>query len=167
MCYRIPDDNSYRKPNLTTERQGFCRKAHGEKTGIDPHVSQRRGPVYKDILFAWLCITRVAQPPRVSYTWKHLRDSCSRKPWRHPGGSISSLGPVFSHINLSADYNWTYLAKRTQRASGSLQEEAIYLPAQPSGWAHTNHCRLFRGHEQVQDPRPKPPMLQAKARISH
>lgn len=50
VCYRIPDDNSYRKPNLTTERQGFCRKAHGEKTGIDPHVSQSRGLVYKDSL---------------------------------------------------------------------------------------------------------------------
>lgn len=68
MCYRISDDNSYRKPDLTTERQGFCKKAHGEKTGIEPHVSQWWGLVYKDMLSACLCTISVAQPPVVSKT---------------------------------------------------------------------------------------------------
>ena len=63
----------YLAPNLTMEKQEFCRQAHhGEKTGIDLHVSQRQRHVYKGMLFGQPCITSVAL---TSWCLRHLKAS--------------------------------------------------------------------------------------------
>lgn len=94
MCYRIPDDNSYRKPDLTMERQGFCRKEHGKR--------------WVSIL---MCLNIGDSPTRTCClpdctTWclralKHLRDSCSRNLWQAPRWEPRLLTVLFAAISIN------------------------------------------------------------------
>lgn len=145
MCYRIPDDNSYRKPDLTTERQGFCRKAHRRRWALilmcpNSGDSSTRTCCPSDCACSVWPGLLVSQ--RLETTLGTVaQGGCAR----HPGGSLSSLTVLFSapSINQSMDYEHDIWQKEHSSPAGSMLLEAcrdkvsICLTSQVAG--HTQH----------------------------